>query len=337
MSNHPQQGSDASLMSTPTSQLGKTGPEITRIGFGAWAIGGPYEYGWGPSDDATSVLAILHAVEHGISWIDTAPAYGCGHSELVVGAAIRQVSEGSRPLIFTKCGRTWYGQPEGKVVSDLRPSSIRYECEQSLVRLGVEAIDLYQIHRSDQVTGTPIEDSWGTLADLVDEGKVRWIGVSNFDRNLLDRCDTIRHIDSFQPRLNLFDRGSMDLLDWCHDHGTGVLAYSPMASGLLTGSFSRERVRALAEDDWRKRSPRFADPALSHKLGIVDRLKPVAEGIGCSLPELAIAWVLHQEFVTAAIVGARSPEQVDGWIGAAMVSLPRDVLREIDNTCMSAA
>lgn len=312
------------------AQLGRGGPLITRIGFGGWAIGGPYEYGWGPSDDSRSIQAILRAVERGIGWIDTAPAYGCGHSEVVIGAALQQLSNGERPLIFTKCGRTWHGQPAGKVVSDLRPSSIRHECEQSLLRLGVDAIDLHQIHRPDQVTGTPIEDSWATLAELVDEGKVRWIGLSNCDRDLLDRCEAIRHVDSFQPQLNLLDRAALQLLDWCHEHETGVLAYSPMASGLLTGTFDQERVRALAEDDWRRRSPRFAEPALSRKLAVVERLRPIAEAAGCSLAELAIAWVLLQPAVTGAIVGARSAEQVDSWIGAVKVSLPDKALDEID-------
>lgn len=312
------------------ASLGRTGPSITRLGLGTWAIGGPYEFGWGPVEDDLSVEAIMHAVRRGIGWIDTAPAYGCGHSEEVVGAALRRLGGADRPLIFTKCGRIWWGKVPGKVTSDLRPSSIRQECEASLRRLGVDVIDLYQIHRPDGETGTPIEDSWGTLAELVDEGKVRWIGVSNFGAELLDRCEAIRHVDSLQPPLNVFDRGALGLLDWCQRNGAGVLAYSPMASGLLTGAFNRRRMETLADDDWRKRSPKFEEPELSRKLGVIDELRPIADQLGCTLPELAIAWVLSRPGVTAAIVGARRPGQVDDWIGAAAVALTDDILNKID-------
>jgi aryl-alcohol dehydrogenase-like predicted oxidoreductase len=317
-----------------TATLGRGGPKITRIGLGGWAIGGPYEFGWGPVDDAVSVEAILHGVDRGIDWIDTAPAYGCGHSEEVIGTALRCLDASERPLIFTKCGRIWYSEVPGKVVSDLRPSSIRHECEESLRRLGVEAIDLYQIHRPDKQTGTPIEDSWATLASLVDEGKVRWIGVSNFDATLLDRCEAIRHVDSLQPPLNLFERDALPLLDWCRRSGTGVIAYAPMASGMLTGAFDRQRMESLADDDWRKRSSKFAEPELSRKLGVVDGLQPIAQELGCSLAALAIAWVLHQPTVTAAIVGARLPGQVDDWVGAADVVLTDEILRRIDSVAL---
>lgn len=318
----------------PAAILGRNGPKITRIGLGGWAIGGPYEFGWGPVDDAVSVEAILHGTDRGIGWIDTAPAYGCGHSEEVVGAALRRLDAAERPLIFTKCGRIWYGEVPGKVVSDLRPSSIRHECEESLRRLGVEAIDLYQIHRPDKETGTPIEDSWDTLADLVDEGKVRWIGVSNFDAELLDRCEAIRHVDSLQPPLNLFQREALPLLDWCRRNGTGVIAYSPMASGMLTGAFDRQRMDSLADDDWRKRSPKFTEPELSGKLEVVEGLRPIAHELDCSLAAIAIAWVLHQQAVTAAIVGTRLPGQVDDWVGAADLVLSDETLRRIDSVVL---
>lgn len=314
----------------PNKRLGLSGPEITRIGLGAWAIGGPYEFGWGPVDDAVSVQAILRGVDRGIGWVDTAPAYGCGHSEEVVGSALRQLTPAERPMVFTKCGRIWYGRIPGKVVSDLRPASIRRECEESLRRLGIDRLDLYQIHRPDKETGTPIEESWGTLSDLIDEGKVRWIGVSNFDRDLLDRCEAIRHVDSLQPRLNLLDRETLPLLDWCREHGSGVIAYSPMASGLLTGAFDQQRVDSLANDDWRKKSPRFTEPELSEKLAVIAGLRPIAHSLDCTLSELAIAWVLHQPAVTAAIVGTRLPKQVDDWVGAANIRLSDDVMREID-------
>lgn len=314
----------------PTAQLGRKGPVVTRIGLGAWAIGGPYEFGWGPVVDDVSVEAILHGVERGIGWIDTAPAYGRGHSEEVVGVALRRLHSAERPMVFTKCGRVWNGRIPGKIITDLRPSTIRYECEQSLRRLRVDVIDLYQIHRPDRETGTPIEDSWATLANLVDEGKVRWIGVSNFDSDLLNRCEAMRHVDSLQPPLNLLDRRALPLLDWCRDHGTGVISHSSMASGLLSGAFSRERVNSLADDDWRKKSPRFTEPKLSKQLALVDKLRPIAQSLGCTLAELAIAWVLRQPGVTGAIVGARTPEQVDDWVGAADLILADYLLREMN-------
>ena len=313
-----------------TTRLGREGPEITRLGLGTWAIGGPYEYGWGPVDDAVSVRTILHAVDRGLNWLDTAPAYGCGHSEEVVGTALRQFATSERPLVFTKCGRVWDTGNPGKVMSDLRPSSIRLECEASLKRLGVDRIDLYQIHRPDTRTGTPIEDSWATLAELVDEGKVRWIGLSNVDRELLDSCEAVRHVDSLQPSLSLLDQKSLPLLDWCREHGTGVIAYSPLASGLLTGAFDRQRIEALAPDDWRKRSSKFAEPALTHKLTVVDALRTIAGSLGHTISELALAWVLSRPGVSGAIVGARLPGQVDSWAGAAGVSVSEGTLREIE-------
>ncbi|MEU5520823.1 aldo/keto reductase [Streptomyces sp. NPDC047860] len=314
----------------PSTRLGREGPEITRLGLGTWAIGGPYEYGWGPVDDTASVRTVLRAVDRGLNWLDTAPAYGCGHSEEVVGKALRQLGTRERPLVFTKCGRVWDTAHPGKVVSDLRPESIRQECEASLKRLGVDRIDLYQIHRPDTRTGTPIEDSWATLAELVDEGKVRWIGLSNVDGELLDRCVAVRHVDSLQPSLSLLDRRSLPLLDRCRDHGTGVIAYSPLASGLLTGAFDRERVASLAPDDWRRKSAKFAEPELTRKLAVVDALRTIAGSLGHTVPELALAWVLSRPGVSGAIVGARLPGQIDGWAGAAAVTLSDGTLREIE-------
>ncbi|MER6711377.1 aldo/keto reductase [Streptomyces sp. NPDC000877] len=328
---NPDKARSQAVQEQPDSmRLGREGPEITRLGLGTWAIGGPYEYGWGPVDDAVSVRTVLHAVDRGLNWLDTAPAYGCGHSEEVVGTALRQLGPGERPLVFTKCGRVWDTRDPGKVVSDLRPSSIRQECEASLKRLGVERIDLYQVHRPDTRTGTPIEDSWATLGELVDEGKVRWIGLSNVDRELLDRCEAVRHVDSLQPSLSLLDRRSLPLLDWCLEHGTGVIAYSPLASGLLTGAFDRERVENLAPDDWRRRSAKFAEPALTRKLAVVDALRTIAASLGHTVSELALAWVLSRPGVSGAIVGARLPRQVDGWVGAAGLTLTDDTLRTIE-------
>ncbi|NKQ24140.1 aldo/keto reductase [Streptomyces galbus] len=313
-----------------TTSLGHSGPQISRLGLGTWAIGGPYEYGWGPVDDTVSVKTVLHTVKQGINWLDTAPAYGCGHSEEIVGAALRQLDATEKPLVFTKCGRVWNSDDPGKVFSDLRPSSIRQECDASLKRLGVDRIDLYQIHRPDSRTGTPLEESWGTLVELVNEGKVRWIGLSNVDRDQLDRCEAVRHVDSLQPALNLLDQRFLPLLARCAERGTGVIAYSPLASGMLTGAFDRARIEALAPDDWRKRSPKFTDPELSRKLAVVDALRPIAACMGRTLSEIALAWVLHQPGVSGAIVGARHPQQIDGWAGAAEVTLPDDVIRRID-------
>ena len=314
-----------------TRRLGSQGPELTTLGFGSWATGGPWKFGWGPQDDDDSIAAIRRAVEGGVNWVDTAAVYGLGHSEEVVGRALEPYVVGEDVYVFTKCGRSWYGRPEGEVGNDLRPESIRFECEQSLRRLGVERIDLYQFHWPDSVTGTALEDSWGTMVELIEEGKVRWIGVSNFDVPLLERCEAIRHVDSLQPPLSLLERGSLDeLVPWCRRNGTGVVVYSPMASGLLTGAFSRQRVEGLDEGDWRRESPSFQDPALGRTLALVERLNDLAEREGTTLPVLAVGWAVAQPGVTAAIVGARRPEQVDGWLPAGALDLPPDVLEEID-------
>jgi aryl-alcohol dehydrogenase-like predicted oxidoreductase len=302
---------------------------VTGVGFGAWAVGGGnWQGGWGPQDDTASVAAIHRAVELGVNWIDTAPAYGLGHAEEVVGRALRELPDGERPYVFTKCGLVW--QPGDTGVSNvLAPASIRTECEASLARLGVERIDLLQIHWPTH-DGTPVEDSWQTMADLVDEGKVGFIGVSNFDVDLLERCRQVRPVDTDQPELNLVNRRAAEaVIPWCVAHGTGVLAYSPMASGLLTGRFSPERVRSLPAADWRRSAGEFQEPALSRNLALVDRLRMIADRVGCNLPELAVAWVRAWPGVSAAIVGARSPEQVEGWIGAASVKLSAEDMTDI--------
>jgi aryl-alcohol dehydrogenase-like predicted oxidoreductase len=312
--------------------LGSNGPEITTVGFGAWAIGGPWKFGWGPVDDDESVEAIRHAVDLGINWIDTAAVYGLGHSEEVVGRAIEPFDVGEEVLVFTKCGRSWYGSEKGEeIVNDLRPESIRFECEQSLKRLGLERIDLYQFHWPDFSTGTEVEDSWATMQELVDEGKARWLGVSNFSTGLLERCESLRHVDSLQPPLSMLNRAARnDVIPWCHENGTGVIVYSPMQSGLLTGAFDRERVESLAADDWRRTTQPFQEPKFSQNLALVDRLRGIAEAIGCNLAELAIAWTYTVDGVTAAIVGARRPEQIDGWIGASDLELSSEVIEEIE-------
>ena len=300
------------------------------VGFGAWAIGGPWKFGWGSVDDDESIAAIRHAVESGINWIDTAAVYGLGHSEQVVGRALAPYRVGEDVFVFTKCGRRWEGRPDGVIENDLRPESIREECERSLRRLGVERIDLYQFHWPDWMTGTALEDSWGTMVELVEEGKARWIGVANFDIEQLARCEAIRHVDSVQPPLSLLARGARTtVLGWAAEHGTGAIVYSPMASGLLTGSFDRKRVAQLDANDWRRESPQFQDPALERNLELVERLGRIASQLGATLPELAVAWTLAQVGVTAAIVGARLPRHVDGWARAPELDLSDEDLSEI--------
>jgi aryl-alcohol dehydrogenase-like predicted oxidoreductase len=314
-----------------TRDLGTSGLKITTVGFGSWAIGGAgWAFGWGPQDDVESERAIVHAVASGVNWIDTAAIYGLGHSEEVVGRAVSQIPAGERPLVFTKCGLIWDEAnritPARRV---LRPASIRLECEASLRRLGVEQIDLYQIHRPDEI-GTSVEDSWGEMARLADEGKVRAIGVSNYDVGLLDACESIRHVDSLQPPFSMIHRGTAsDLLPWAAAHETGVIVYSPMASGILTDSFSRERVAALSQDDWRRGSSGFNDPALTLNLALRDAIKPVAARLGTSVAAVAVAWTLAWPGVSGAIVGARRPEQVDGWLPAGTLHLGAADLGEL--------
>lgn len=316
-------------MTIPTAALGTTGLEITRVGLGAWAIGGgDWQGGWGPQDDRESVAAIHHAVEQGINWIDTAPAYGLGHAEEVVGKAIAQLPEAERPFVFTKCGLVW-ADGETTVSNVLAAASVRSECEASLRRLGVERIDVFQIHWP-AMDGTTPEDSWTTMSDLVTEGKVRAIGVSNYDLELLEVCEQIRHVDTYQPELNLLRRdAAAEAIPWCAGRAIGVIVYSPMRSGLLTGRFSPERSAALPDDDWRRTDADFQEPRLSRNLALVERLKSIADGLGTSLPELAVAWALTWPGVSGAIVGARRPEQIDGWIGGAAVELGDQALQEI--------
>jgi len=298
---------------------------------GAWAIGGGgWAFGWGPQDDADSLAAMRRALELGINWIDTAAVYGLGHSEELVGRLLRELPARARPLVFTKCGLVWDERnrmAEARRV--LRPDSIRNECEASLRRLGVERIDLYQFHWPDE-TGTPVEDSWQAMVRLVEEGKVRAAGVSNFAVPLLERCEAIRHVDSLQPPFSLIRRDAAEReIPWCAEHETGVIVYSPMQSGLLTDNFTAARVGALAPDDWRRRSPQFQQPALGKNLALRDALKPIARRHGTTVSAVAVAWTLAWPGVTGAIVGARTAAQVDGWIGAATFELTAADLDEI--------
>ncbi len=311
------------MNSLPTRRLGTSGPEITTVGFGAWAAGGGgWAFAWGPQDDAESVAAIRHAVAKGVNWVDTAAVYGCGHSEVVVGRALAGIPASERPLVFTKCGLRWSDADRMAMpVRDSRPARVREECEASLRRLGVERIDLYQFHWPDE-TGTPVEDSWGEMLRLVGEGKVRWPGVSNFDVALLERCEKKGHVTSLQPPFSMIRRdvGGAEVPS-CAAHGTGVIVYSPMQSGLLTDSFTAARVAAFAPDDWRRKSPQHQAPNLERNLALRDALKPIAAKHGTSTAAVAVAWTLAWPGVTGAIVGARSPQQVDGWLPAATLRL----------------
>ena len=318
-------------MTLPTRPLGTSGIDITTVGFGAWAIGGGgWAFGWGPQDDADSLAAMHHALELGISWIDTAAVYGLGHSEEVVGRLLRELRTADRPYVFTKCGLIWDDRDRmAEAHRILRPDSIRKECEASLRRLGVERIDLYQFHWPDEA-GTPVEDSWSAMARLVEQGKVRAAGVSNFDASLLARCEAIRHVDSLQPPFSLVRRDvAAKELPWCAEHETGVIAYSPMQSGILTDSFSAARVAALARDDWRRRGPQFQEPNLSRNLALRDALKPIARRHATTVSAVAVAWTLAWPGVTGAIVGARTPAQLDGWIRGATLDLTAADLDEI--------
>ncbi len=318
-------------MTLPTRPLGTSGIDLSTVGFGAWAAGGGgWAAGWGPQDDDESIAAMRRALEHGVSWIDTAAVYGLGHSEEVVGRLLRELGPSERPLIFTKCGLVW---DDNDRMADtkrvLRPESIRGECEASLRRLGIERIDLYQFHRPDD-TGTPVEDSWAVMVRLIEEGKVRAGGVSNFKTDLLERCESIRHVDSLQPPFSVIRRdAAADVVPWCVEHDTGVIVYSPMQSGILTERFEKSRMATLASEDWRRNATYFQEPNLTRGLALRDALRPIAARHGATVSDVAVAWVLAWPGVTGAIVGARSAAQVDGWIGGATLELTRDDLADI--------
>ncbi len=317
-----------------TRQLGTTDLHLTPIGFGAWAIGGEWRFGWGPQDDDASVAAIRQAVARGMNWIDTAPAYGLGHSEEVVARALRDVPAGERPLVFTKCTLVW---DEHRTVShNLTGESIRREVEGSLRRLEVERLDLYQMHWprwAAQQAPSPgsVEEAWATLAELQREGKVRHIGVSNFTVADLDAARAIAPVASLQPPYSLLRRDvERELLPYCAEHGIGVLVYSPMLSGLLTGAMTRERIERLAPGDWRRNNIEFQEPRLTKNLALVEVLRAVGQRHARGPGEVAIAWVLRHPAVTAAIVGGRSAAQVDGVVGAADLELSAQDVAEIE-------
>jgi aryl-alcohol dehydrogenase-like predicted oxidoreductase len=312
-----------------TQTLGNSDLSITPVGYGAWAIGGSgWEYAWGAQDDEDSISAILKALELGVNWIDTAAVYGLGHSEEIVARALSRW-RGQRPSVFTKCGLRWDSQ--GKVYRTLKADSVRRECEESLRRLKVETIDLYQIHWPPDTNGAELEEGWAVMAALQREGKARWIGVSNFTVEQMERARAIAPITSLQPSYSLIRREvESEILPFCRRKKIGVIVYAPMASGLFTGAMTRERASRLPPDDWRSRSPEFNGPNLSRNLALVDRLRAVGERHRRSPGEVAIAWTLRHPAVTGAIVGARSAAQAEGVMRAAELVLHEKEIAEIE-------
>jgi aryl-alcohol dehydrogenase-like predicted oxidoreductase len=309
-----------------TKRLGNTDLHFTRIGLGTWAMGGGgWKFSWGPQDDDASIRTIREGLDLGINWIDTAPVYGLGHCEEVVGRALKGLR--GRPLIATKCERCWDDQ--GQIIPRLKRESIRDEVEASLRRLGIDVIDLYQIHwpQPDE----DIEEGWGAVAELIGEGKVRYGGVSNFTLAQLQRIQPIHPVASLQPPYSMITRGiETDLLPWCAANKVGVIVYSPMQKGLLTGKITRERIAQLAPDDHRHNDPQFQEPLLSANLEVVEALREIATRGGKTIAHLAIAWALRRSEVTAAIVGARNPLQIAETIGAAEWELSPEEIAEIE-------
>jgi aryl-alcohol dehydrogenase-like predicted oxidoreductase len=319
---------DAAL---PRTRLGTTDMDITRVGFGAWAIGGAgWAFAWGSQDDDESVAAIHHAVDRGINWIDTAAVYGNGHSEEVVGRALREIPQRDRPLVFTKCGLVW--DEKNPMVQAKRvgeAGSLRREVEASLRRLGVERIDLFQMHWPAE-DGTPIERYWRTLLDLKAEGKVRAVGLSNHNVERLEAAERVGHVDTLQPPFSAIRRDAgATVLPWCAAHRTGTIVYSPMQAGLLSGGFTAERAASLPADDWRSRSPEFQGEKLQRNLALADALGAIARRRDTTVGAVAIAWALAWPGVTGAIVGARRPAQIDGWLDAARLELTAADLDEV--------
>jgi aryl-alcohol dehydrogenase-like predicted oxidoreductase len=311
-----------------TTQLGTTGLEITRVGFGAWAIGGGgWQFGWGPQEDDESIATIHHALERGVNWIDTAAAYGFGRSERVVGRALAGLAE--RPYVFTKASLV--EGPGRRVVNSLRRDSILREAEASLARLGIDAIDLYQLHWP--IPDADIEEGWSALAELKEQGLVRHIGVSNFDVDQLRRIRSIAPVETLQPPYSLVDReAEHDLLPFAERDRIGVIVYSPMGSGLLTGRMTRQRIQDLPRDDWRRHDRRFREPQLGRTLAVVDRLRVVADRHGTTPGAVAVAWTLRDPAVDGAIVGFRRPDQVDPILTAAGLELGDDEAAELGDS-----
>ncbi len=308
-----------------TRQLGKFDVRLTTLGLGTWAFGGPWQYGWGAQDDDESLRTILAAVEAGVNWIDTAPIYGCGHSESIVGRAVRGMT--AKPLIATKCGLLW--NEKRQKVNCLDFDSIIRECEDSLRRLGVETIDLYQMHWPQP--DAQIEEAWEAMARLVEQGKVRYLGVSNATVQQIGRLQKVWPVSAVQPPYSMLRRDiEKDLLPYCKQHRIGVVCYSPMQKGLLTGKFTKEFISTLAADDHRRNDPMFNGAAFERYAKIVEALRPVAQRSGKTLSQLAIAWTLRKEEVTAAIVGARKPKQIQETVAAGDWTLNTDDISDIE-------
>jgi aryl-alcohol dehydrogenase-like predicted oxidoreductase len=304
--------------------------DITRVGFGAWAIGGAdWAFAWGEQDDAESIAAIRHSVEQGVNWIDTAAVYGLGHSEEVVREALAPYAAADRPYVFTKCGLVW--DENDRSVPPRRigtPESIRREVDASLRRLGVEQIDLYQMHWPAEAE--PVQEYWQALLDLKAAGKVRAVGLSNHDVKQLDAAEALGHVETLQPPFSAIRRQVGDAeLPWCAEHSTGVIVYSPMQSGLLTGRFTAKRAAALSPGDWRSRDADFTGNALERNLALAEALRPIAERHSVQVAAVAVAWTLAWPGATGAIVGARTPAQVDGWLPAATLTLSQQDMAEI--------
>ncbi len=320
-----------------TRLLGNSDLKITPVGFGAWAIGGPgYEFAWGQQDDDDSIAAIHRALELGVNWIDTAPVYGMGHSEEVVARAL-QSWKGAKPYIFTKCVLRW--DKAGKISQDFSPAGLRQECEDSLRRLQVETIDLYQMHwPPSDGNQEKLGEAWQTLSALKKEGKVRWIGVSNFKAEQLQFAAKIAQITSLQPPYSIIRRAIEEsVLPECETQGIGVISYAPMASGLLTGAMTRERAAALPADDFRSRNPEFREPRLSKNIELVERLRKVGERHGVLPGAVAIAWALRRPVITGAIVGARNAKQSEGVMRAGELKLSPDEIKEIEGAAAIAS
>ncbi|MCL2182452.1 MAG: aldo/keto reductase [Chitinispirillia bacterium] len=318
-------------------RLGNSDMMITRVGLGAWAIGGSWRWGWGEQDDGDSIGAIRRAIDLGVNWIDTAAVYGLGHSEEVVGRALKDVLDCDMPYIFTKCGLCW-DEKSGKsreAFACLKAESVRREAEASLRRLGVEAIDLYQIHWPNPNAG--IEEAWGEMVKLKEEGKVRWIGVSNHSVPQMERLSKIAPVTSQQPPYNIINRSAEpDILPYCQRNNIGVIVYSPMASGLLTGKMTRERIASLPAGDWRKNDSNYTGAKLTENLKVVEAIKSVADKKGVPAAQVAIAWTLRHPAVTAAIVGMRKPSQAEKTVGAAGLALTDEDIAEIERIALSS-
>jgi len=318
-----------------TRKLGSSDLQLTTVGFGAWAIGGSgWEFAWGQQEDTDSVAAILRALELGVNWIDTAAVYGTGHSEEIVAQALQQW-KGKRPYLFTKCVLRWDGNR--KVYQDHSATSIRKECEDSLRRLQVEAIDLYQMHWPPKDNGAGLEEAWGAMNELKKEGKVRWVGVSNCDRVQMERAEKIAPVTSDQPPYSIIRRAiETEVLPHCLQKGIGVISYAPMASGLLSGAMTLERAASLPQDDFRSRNPEFREPRLSKNIELVERLRKVGARYGRGPGEVAIAWVLRHPAITGAIVGARNAKQAEGVMRAGELKLSQEDITEIEGAAAAA-